>query len=219
MRYFDHDTRASDDDAILALRLEHGGAAVDCYWTLLEKMYRDEAPLNLFGSNMETNMETKSVLHRLCIDENTLKTYVSTMVQLGLFEGDVENLISRRAMQNIEAYHARQETARQNGKKGGRKPTRKPKANQVGLKAITNAETNSQPRSLQEKKRKDIGSNYKLEPISIDAVSGADADKPAPLTAHCMLCESELTKTGMKDPEYWFCDSCKSFFPKLKVSA
>ena len=215
MRYFDHDTRASDDDAILALRLEHGGAAVDCYWTLLEKIYRDEAPLNLFGSSGETNMETKSVTHRLCIDEKTLKTYVSTMLQLGLFERDVENLISRRAMQNIEAYHAKQETARQNGKKGGRKPTRKPKANQVG----SSEKTNSQPRPLQEKKRKDIGSNYKLEPISIDAVSGADADKPAPLTAHCMLCESELTKTGMEDPEYWFCDECRTFFPKLKVSA
>ena len=43
MHSFDHNTHAADDDAIMALRLEHGGAAVDAYWTLLELMSRDEA--------------------------------------------------------------------------------------------------------------------------------------------------------------------------------
>ena len=122
MRYFDHDTHAADDDAIMALRLEHGGAAVDCYWTLLEKMYRDETALNLFGSDGETNVETKSVSHRLCIGSEELKTYVLTMLQLGLLNGTVENLYSERAMQNIDAYRKRTETARQNGK--NQKPTK-----------------------------------------------------------------------------------------------
>ena len=104
MRYFDHDTNASDDDSIMALRLEHGGAAVDCYWALLEKMYREERPVKLFGTDGETNAETKSVAHRLCVDSETLKTYVSTMLELGLFDGTVENLYSNRAMLNITGY-------------------------------------------------------------------------------------------------------------------
>lgn len=213
MRYFDHDTHAGDDDAIMALRLEHGGAAVDCYWTLLEKMYRDESPINLFGSNGETNVETKSVSHRLCIDAKTLKTYVSTMLQLGLFKGDVENLYSPRAMRNIDAYKAKSEIARQNGKKGGRKPTRKPKPNQVGF----NAETDEEPSCLQEKKRKEIGS-YKKEPISIKASGGADADESAPPAANCMMCGKPLTVTGISDSDFWWCEQCHDTFAREKAA-
>ena len=146
MRYFDHDTQAADDDRVMALRLRHGGAAVDCYWTLLEKMYRDERPVNLFGSDGETNVETESVSHRLCIGVETLKEYVSTMLQIGLFDGDMGCITSERALRNIEGYRARAETARQNGKKGGRKPTKKPKPNRVGSKV----ETNVEPTRLQE---------------------------------------------------------------------
>jgi hypothetical protein len=193
MRYFDHDTHAADDDAIMALRLENGSGAIDCYWTLLEKMYRDEAPLNLVGSNGETNMETKSVSHRLLIDVETLKTYVSTMLELGLMNGSLDCLYSDRAMQNIEAYQAKAETARQNGKKGGRKPTKKPKHNRVGSKE----ETDKEPSGLQEKKRKDIG----LDKLNLyQSSDGADAEKPAPPSDSddskvpvCPLCSKRVT--------------------------
>ena len=42
MRYFDHDTDATKDELIQALRLECGGAAVDVYWCILENIYREE---------------------------------------------------------------------------------------------------------------------------------------------------------------------------------
>lgn len=213
MRYFDHDTQAADDDAIMALRIEYGGGAVDCYWALLEKMYRDEAPLNLFGSNGETNMETKSVSHRLCIDVETLKKYVLAMLQIGLLDGTVENVFSQRARQNIAAYQAKAESARQNGKKGGRKPTGKPKRNRVG----SNAETEPEPSGLQEKKRKDIGS-YIKEPISISAQDGANLSTKNRIVERCTQCGSELTRTGMQDPEFWFCNECRVFF-RQAVSA
>lgn len=219
MRYFDHDTHAADDDAIMALRLEHGGAAVDCYWTLLEMMYRDEKPIELFdkptenqgGNQVGTKAVTKSVSHRLCIGSDTLFLYVSTMLELELLDGTVENLYSARAMRNIEAYRAKQETARQNGKKGGRKPSRKPKANQGGSKA----ETKKEPRPLQEKKRKYIGS-YKEEPIYICASDGAATVETVPPSAQCLMCGSELVRTGFSDDEFWWCDNCTEHFARNK---
>ena len=51
MRYFDHDTTASKDDGIMALRCDHGSAAVDAYWAIIEKMYADEAPVNRLGTS------------------------------------------------------------------------------------------------------------------------------------------------------------------------
>lgn len=216
MRYFDHDTHAADDDAIMALRLEHGGAAVDAYWTLLELMYRDESPICLIsknegGTETVTNLVTKSVSHRLCIDANTLFSYVSTMLETGLFEGSLERLTSTRAMQNIANYQARAETARQNGKKGGRKPSKKPKGNRVGSKS----ETKSEPSCLQEKKRKYMGS-YKEEPIYISGEDGAEAVKTAPPSPHCAECGNQLTETGMQEPEAWYCDHCNQFIAQPK---
>lgn len=191
VRYFDHDTTAASDDLIMALRIEHGGAAVDCYWALLEKIHKDEAPLNLFGTDGETNAETKSVSHRLCIGSDELKTYVSAMLGLGLFEGTVENLTSRRAEKNIEAYQRKAETARHNGKSGGRKPKRKPKGNQVGSDVATDAATNVGAR----KEKKGIGSDKRNQ---IPSASGdADAGEPAPPAAvECPTCGVEMEPTN-----------------------
>ena len=144
MRYFDHDTDASNDEKIQALRLEHGGAAVDAYWTIVEQIYREETPLVFFGNRLGTN----SLSHRLCIDVETLQKWVLTMVELGLLErcGEDESaLISERMAANIDSYRKRVETARENGKKGGRKPrprtnskpSRKPTGNQVGTEGLS----------------------------------------------------------------------------------
>ena len=191
MQYFEHSTHAADDDSIMALRLEMGGAAVDCYWVLLEKMYRDEAAVNLFGTDGETNVETKSVSHRLCIGSDELKKYVLKMLELGLFEGTLENITSKRAMKNIEKYQKRAETARQNGKSGGRKPNRKPSRNPVGFKVGTNAETNVGV--TKQNKTKDIGSD-KTEPISKGA-GGADAHS-APPAPECPTCGAQMNPTN-----------------------
>lgn len=135
MRYFDHDTSAADDDKIMALRMDCGGAAVDAYWAVLEKIYRDESPLVL----SENLPGTKALTHRLCVGFEQLKTWCMSMVDVGLLvekrehedalglgENDDEHVViltSERAMDNITAYNEKRETARQNGKKGGRKPT------------------------------------------------------------------------------------------------
>lgn len=129
VRYFDHDSKAGVDDKIITLRIEHGGAAVDAYWTILEQIYDDEAPLEILGNQHKT----KSVSHRLCVGSEQLEEWVKSMIDIGLLEVDESNpkaVTSRRAMENIERYHQKQETARQNGKKGGRKTKQKPSGNQ-----------------------------------------------------------------------------------------
>jgi len=160
MRYFDHDTTAGSDDKILALRLEHGSGAIDAYWTLLEKMYADEKPLKLVGSNLET----KSVLHRLNIGFDTLKSYVASMLVLGLFQGTMENLYSERAMANIEEYQRKCETARQNGKKGGRKP-----------KAETNGKPSRFPSGNQDAKLRKEKKGMGFDKQNPYRTAGADA--------------------------------------------
>lgn len=145
MRYFDHDTTATKDDKVVALRMEHGGEAVFCYWAILEKIYADEAPVRID----ETDAETKALTVWLGFGFEVLKKYVSSMVAVGLFEtveNDVFTVTSERAMENIAAYRGKCETARRNGKKGGRKPRQKPNANQSA----------NQPQSdCQAKKRKE----------------------------------------------------------------
>lgn len=167
MRYFDHDTTACSDSRLMALRLEHGSAAIDLYWTLLERMYADETELNLSGSNLET----KSLTWLVSITQEQLESYVLTMLELGLFEGDIEHLYSERAMANITAYQQRRETARQNGKLGGRKPKQK-----TDKKPSRLADGNQTAKLRKEKKS--IGFDKQNQILS---GNGAGGGNPAPL--------------------------------------
>ena len=204
MRYFDHDTTASSDDLILALRLKHGGAAVDCYWAILEQIYREEAPITI----AENRPETQSLTVRLAVAYRTLSEYVSTMVSYGLLvadevnDGDYENVISERAMANIEAYRARCETNRLNGQKGGMKSGRKANAKR------TLTESGSERQAKKRKEKKVVGSLYGNP--TTNAVSVADAET-APLPA-CQICGGNLEPTnsfvaGTKR-RYWKCKEC-----------
>lgn len=149
MRYFAHDTDASNDEKVQALRLEHGGAAVDAYWTIVEQIYREETPLVFFGNRLGSN----SLSHRLCTDPETLEKWVLTMVELGLLERCGEGgsaLFSERMEQGIASYRKKAETARENGKRGGRKPraktkakpTSKPTGNRAGSESLSESKAN-----------------------------------------------------------------------------
>ena len=50
MQYFDHSTDASTDPKVMQLRLEHDGAAVDAYWSLVEQMHREGCCVTVHGS-------------------------------------------------------------------------------------------------------------------------------------------------------------------------
>lgn len=129
MFYFDHSVNASKDDKILSLRLAFGGAAVDAYWSIIEKLYEEETPL-VFKENQT---ETKALTHWLCVGFDDLETWVLAMVESGLLvncntdnNGDIL-LWSNRVQERIDEVNKKAETARQNGKKGGRPKAEKPK--------------------------------------------------------------------------------------------
>ena len=174
MRYFDHDTEAGKNDLIVSLRLEHGSAAIDAYWTLLEYIYFYEKPFVLD----ENRAETKSVSHWLGIGFDVLKTYVESMIQLGLFvivdcDSSGVCITSERAERNIARYQARAETARQNGSKGGRKPKRNRNKTQSVSK---------QNPGLTQSGGKGKGKGIESYSLSNSYAKGADAEKSAPLS-------------------------------------
>ena len=177
MRYFDHDTEACKDDLIMALRLEHGGEAVDAYWAILEYIYFYETEL-VFSEN---RAETKSVMHWLLLDYETLKKYILTMARLGLLfvkedeETSTYYVHSQRAMDNIERYQQRVEIARQNGKKGGRKP----KANRSKTKSV-NLANPEETKSGGKGKGKGKGVGGIPEPPNATACGGAGEEVPTP---------------------------------------
>ena len=171
MLYFNHDTSASTDDRILALRMEHGGAAVDAYWTVIEQIHRNESGLVIDRKAPAT----KSLCHWLCIGFDTLADYLDTMFATGLLSafnedgetefsgdmrrGDVIVVNSKRAADNIDSYHARKETARQNGKRGGRKPKVDATEKQTETKSVSEDEPNpklSKSKKVKVKEKEDI---------------------------------------------------------------
>lgn len=207
MKYFDHDTTASSDDLILALRIAHGGAAVDCYWAILEQIYRDEAPTVI----IRNRPETQALCARLATAFDTVREWVSTMIEYGLLEasddgcGGYSEVVSERAMENIKGYQEMCERNRLNGQKGGRKPKRKPSGNRAGTEPLP---------SGGEKKRKEkkaLGS-YEKNPKACAARS-AEAGEPAPRTAHrCPECGAEMRITATMQAgtgrRFWRCDEC-----------
>lgn len=200
MKYFDHDVDAHKDDKIILLRKIHGGAAVDAYWTILEIIYRDETNLKTDIKPNDNQAETKlkpngltAISFFLQVDENTLKTWIETMCELGLFskkEGSNGHITiaSSRATANINTYKARCETNRENGSKGGRpkktagqsvgKTKSKPngKRTESELKPTENpAESDLKPNRVDKEKEKE---KYK-EDISNDISKKKGADLSA----------------------------------------
>lgn len=113
MQYFNHDTDASKDEKILALRIQEGGAAVDAYWYLIEKMHYEESSLCI--SNAAVMRAHCAVL---CTDLETLKGWIKACIDVELFSyaEDENYIISDRVDANIGGYHNRKEQAAQAAK-------------------------------------------------------------------------------------------------------
>ena len=205
MLYFDHDTAAMGDPKLSELCIEHGPGAVAAYWVALEQIYREETPLVVFGNQGGNRSLTKVVGHWLCTDAETLETWFSTMVDIGLFERDADNpdaIMSSRAAKNIQAYRERRKIARQNGKKGGRKPTAKPNRNRRGTDSVSDGKPNAK---LIKGKEKVLVTHKGLP--NTDASCGAAAAEAAPPAA-CPKCGEALTATTVSSTGWW-CDGCR----------
>ena len=114
MRYFDHDTDASFDSKISALRFFHGGAAVDAYWCLIECIYKDEKPFEMNDFN------AASLAMKLNASLADVQSLVDGIIETGLLSKSENGLTSRRIEENIRAYHEKTKRAKENGAKGGR---------------------------------------------------------------------------------------------------
>lgn len=213
MRYFDHDTTAASDDLIMALRLEHGGAAVDCYWAIIEQIYRDEKPAII----AENRPETKALSVRLAIAYQVLETYVKTMVSYGLLdivensENGCMHVTSKRAQDTITAYKDKCEKARLNGAKGGKKSKRKANATRRAKRTLADSGSDSQANRREEKRG--IGS-HKGNQIPL-ASDDADAGKTAPPSAfQCPNCDVPMARTNLRvsgtDRHVWRCPLCNA---------
>ena len=201
MLYFNHDTQASKDDRIIALRSSMGGAAVDAYWTIIELIHRDETEL-VFGENQ---MLTKSVSAWLFTDEKTLMQWVEYMLEVGLLvlcDRTSESVVvtSERARGNIVAYQQKVETARENGKNGGRKPSK----NRVGSTSVskTNQDrTVSKRKSKSKSNKEDIPNGISkksstFSPPTVDEVKAYASEKGYSIDAE-RFCDFYASKGWM----------------------
>ena len=178
MLWFYHDTSASDDDKIMALRIDHGGAAVDAYWAILERIYRDETDL-VFARN---RAETKALTHRLALGFEDVETFVKAILDIGLLEDTASDderaqgiirLHSERAFEAISEYSEKRETARRNAKKGGRKP--KANQTQTGRKASgKRAQSYIEEEVEVDKKKRVDGEETQRAPISAQSSVNPD---------------------------------------------
>ena len=191
MRYFDHDTQATSDDKIIALRMECGPEAVYCYWGILEKIYADEAPLDL----SEDNPEAKALSYRLAVAYQSLIGYVENMLSTGLLVV-VENsengglvVTSERAEANIRAYREKRESARQAGKKGGAASKRQANAKRSLSGRLADAKL---------RKEKKVVDTYTVSTTTSCAVGAPEGGgAPAP---ECPVCGVPMDATSTFKP-------------------
>ena len=211
MNYFEHSVNAVNDPKVTELIIECGPGAYGAYWCILEQIYRDETPLVLFANQGGNRTLTKVVSHWLCIDTETLETWVSAMLRIGLLETDPGNpdaVTSRRAAENIAAYREKCETARRNGKKGGRKTDGKAGANRVGTKEATERQANKT------KQNKGFGfDKQNQKPCASGDAAAARAAPPAtsstaPSDFKCPTCGSPLSFGNGDGGFGWYCPNC-----------
>lgn len=119
MLYFDHDTGASRSEEMTVLRATMGGAAVDAYWMIIERLYESEEPL-VFGDGKPS---TGAFAYWLMTDQETLMKWIAFMVEIGLLiqlpSDDAVIVTSERVERKLDDYRNRRETNRKNGRKGG----------------------------------------------------------------------------------------------------
>lgn len=206
--YFDHSTTAATDPKVMQLRLEMGGAAVDAYWYLLEQMHRDERGICVCDAGA-----LRVHCHTLCTGEDELKTWVSAMVSIGLFEQDPDSgeIISPRAAQNIETYKAKSEKARSSAKARWE--------NADAKRPHKRAQSGGKQNAMLTKQNKTKGSSALKSTTTLPATGGAAAAGAAPAVAAknpvCPLCQSKLYRN--KQTAKWECPTCYDTFTDEQI--
>lgn len=203
MLYFDHSTGAANDPKIMRLRLEHGGAAVDAYWYLIEQMHRDEQPLCVCNANV-----MRVHCHTLCTDISTLEKWVEAMVEIDLFSYDESGdfIYSERTMENVEKYQIKQQKARSAAESRWSNADAKQTHKRKQCKRNADA--------MPTKQNKTNSSNAIKSITTTSSSAAAEAAKATPTaeqndetrSPHCPLCDSLLRMTITDGAMSWVCD-------------
>ena len=205
MRFYKHDTDAHKDEKIIALRVRFTGAAVDCYYAIIERLYECEKPLLL----AKNQTETIGLILVLNIETERFLEYVEAMVEIGLLERDDATgaVHSERVDAELAECARKHEIAVQNGSKGGRPSGRKPNGNQ----RVSKAKANGKPKKPN-KDNKTVLDSYTA--IQYKSGRGAAAAGAAPHPVGCPTCGSQLEPTNAYEPgtkrRYWRCPECGS---------
>ena len=115
MQYFNHDTDASFDSKISALRFFHGGAAVDAYWCLIECIYKDEKPFET------TDFNAASLAMKLNASLADIQKWIDGIIEVGLLSQGDDGLTSDRIEKNICSYKQKKEQSSRAGKASAEK--------------------------------------------------------------------------------------------------
>ena len=194
MLYFRHDIGASSDEKIMKLRLLHGGAAVDAYWYIIERLYKEETKLDLLGNPAETQL----VSFWLNVGSDELTRWVSSMVELGLLTND-GGLWSKRVQVSLGFYRDRAQVSRENGKKGGRPPKQNPAGTQKKpTRFLEETQTEPREKPIKRKRKSNLGFDKQnlntLDGDSVEAESRqSEAEEEEYTTPHCSFCGAVCT--------------------------
>ena len=72
--------------------------------------------------------------------------------------------------------------------------------------------------TLKKERKKEVVVLQQQLPKEEGAAVGAAVENSTPPSAPlCPMCKTEVKKTGMPDPDYWWCDHCQDSFPEGKA--
>ena len=155
--YFSHDSRAQDDEKIIALRMEHGWAGYGLYWAIVERL-RDAEDYTLKAN-------FKALGFALMADEETVRSVVEDYGLFSVEDGRFfsESLIRRMERMDDKSRKAKEAAEARWAKKNVEKESETPQiTSEMQVHAPSNAsamqthsDRNAHPMQIKENKRKE----------------------------------------------------------------
>lgn len=152
MHYYKFNIADYRKDTAHLSRIEHS-----IYRDLIDWYYLDEKPIPL---------DTQLVSRRLRLGTDEVSFLLSVLTDF--FVETTEGYQHRRIESEIEAYHAKVNTNRENGKKGGRQRATETENNPAGCESEPNPNPNQEPLTTNQ------------EPTNTDTAAPSESGKPDP---------------------------------------
>jgi len=129
-RYFKHDVDASEDEKLVDILINFGNEGYGLYWRLVEILYK---------SGGQIDYKLKNISFRLNCEPELFNTFISSAIDLSLFQLVDKKLFCARVKNEVEKLDNLIEKRKSAGSKGGNKK----KENQgVSSKCLASAKNN-----------------------------------------------------------------------------